>query len=129
MKTIKFLLSGILVCFAVLAQSQTMTPDVAAGLKTGNVNLINKYLAKSVDISILNTSKTCSSTEASAELSKFFQANAAKDFAAIHNGERTGSSYVIGKLTTSTGDFRVTYYAKKIETGDYRINQIKIEKF
>lgn len=128
MKTIKFLLTGILVCFALLAQSQNMSSDISTGLKTGNVNLISKYFAKSVDVSMLSANKTCTSTEAAGELNKFFQGNTPKDFTPLHTGERTGSGYVIGKLITSTGEYRITYYIKKSENGN-QINQLKVEKF
>ena len=128
MKTIKFLTSGILVCFALSVQSQNLSSDITAGFKAGNVNLISKYFAKCVDVSILDVNKACSITEAENELSKFIQANPPKDFTPIHSGERAGSSYVIGKLTTGTGEFRITCYAKKTETG-YIINQLKVEKF
>ncbi len=128
MKTIKFLLTGILVCFTMFAQSQNISPDIVTGLKTGNVGLIGKYFAKSVELKILDLEKTCSDVDANAALSKFFQSNAPKDFSIIHSGERTGSSYIIGKLTTATGEFRVTYFGKKSDN-QCLINQFKIEKF
>ena len=128
MKTVKILLSGILVCFTMFAQSQSLSSDISVGLKAGNVKLISKHFAESVDVSIFDKSNVYSSSEAEKELSEFFRANPPKDFTPIHAGERTGSSYVIGRLITETGEFRITCYARKVKE-NYLINQLKVERF
>lgn len=127
MKTMKFLLLSFFCCCSLVLYSQNVSPEINAGFKSGNVALITKYFAESLDVKILSASKNnVSKSNASNDLAAFFRRNAPKDYVVLHTGERNNSSYCIGKLTTSNGEYRVTLFFRKVDS-KLLIDQLKIE--
>ena len=129
MKTIRVLLLSIFCCVAHFSHSQNFHADIVNGLKGGNTDLIIQHLAKTLDVKVLDVAKTGVSQDVvSNELAKFFKENPPKNFETLHSGERNNSSYVIGKLTTITGEFRVTIFFRRLNNQNF-VNQLKVEKF
>ena len=57
----------------------------------------------------------------------FFHDHKPSDFKVLHHGEsKSGLEYTIGKLITSNGDFRVSFYIKSTNNSEF-IQQIIID--
>ena len=57
----------------------------------------------------------------------FFTKNKVSGFNVNHQGKRDESSFVIGTLATTNGNFRVNCFLKKVQN-QYLIHQIRIDK-
>ena len=102
--------------------------EVVNSLKTGNAAVIGKYFGSNVDLSIPGNESLCSKAQAELILKDFFSKNQVKSFTTLHQGEsKDGSQYLMGNMTTSTGNYRVSIYMKK--NGDvFQIKELRIEQ-
>lgn len=127
MKRIFFLLS-ILTTLSINTTGQSSTAnDVANMLKSGNVNGLSGYFMDNVDLTILQSDDVYSKAQATQVTKKFFEEHPPKGFVIKHEGKsKLDDHYRIGTLSTSKGDFRVTYFLKN-DNGSYRIKQLRIE--
>ena len=126
MKLIKhfFVLSFLLVAFSSFAG---VTEDIAAALKSGNAFKLSAFFHSKVDITILDESDLLTKLEAEKMVYDFFHENEPSHFEVLHQGKsKSGLAYTIGKLTTKTGTFRVSYYIMKKGDSEY-IQQIIID--
>ena len=127
MHVTKFFIVGVFCCLTCMINAQKVSPEISDGFKSGNVAVIGKYFAGTVDVYVPNSTKTnLTKNLAINELSQFFKNFPPKSFSVIHNGERDNSCYIIGKLISSE-EFRVTIFLKKVGN-NYLIDQVKIEK-
>ena len=62
-----------------------------------------------------------------AAMQEFFTENKVSGFNVNHQGKRDESSFVIGTLATTNGNFRVNCFLKKVQN-QYLIHQIRIDK-
>ena len=65
--------------------------------------------------------------KATAAMQEFFTENKVSGFNVNHQGKRDESSFIIGTLATTRGNFRVNCFLKKVEN-QYLIHQIRIDK-
>ena len=65
--------------------------------------------------------------KATAMMQDFFTENKVSGFNVNHQGKRDESSFIIGTLATTRGNFRVNCFLKKVEN-QYLIHQIRIDK-
>ena len=68
-----------------------------------------------------------SKQKATAMMQDFFTENKVSGFNVNHQGKRDESSFIIGTLATTRGNFRVNCFLKKVEN-QYLIHQIRIDK-
>jgi hypothetical protein len=79
-----------------------------------------------VDIAIPGTTKKCNASEAIELLNAFFRANKPATFALLHNADKNDSGFLVAKLQSAQGEFRVniTY---RTQDGKPIIQSIRIE--
>ena len=126
MKPIKqfFVLSFLFVAFSSFTG---ITDEVASALKAGNAFKLSAFFHSKVDITILDDSDLLTKLEAEKMVYDFFHENEPSHFEILHQGKsKSGLAYTIGKLTTKTGVFRVSYYIMKKGNSEY-IQQIIID--
>ena len=119
-----FLLSFLFVAFSSFTG---ITDDISAALKSGNAFKLSAFFHSKVDITILDESDLLSKLEAEKMVYDFFHENEPSHFEVLHQGKsKSGLAYTIGKLTTNTGTFRVSYYIMKKDNSEF-IQQIIID--
>ena len=123
MKLLAFLL--LFVPVSLLAQTDE---HISEALKTGNVKEFCKYLGGDISVKIIDQEDVYSRTQAEMIIRDFFEKNRHQSYTARHCGtSRNGAQYSIGRLVTSTGTYRTSYFTKK--NGDSLIIQeFRIEK-
>jgi len=95
-------------------QAADITP-VSNAFKAGNADLLKNYMASEVDIVTPDASRKGSGNEATAILKSFFQDRKPNSFTIAHHADKNDSGFLVGKLTTANGEFRVniTYATKE----------------
>lgn len=84
-----------------------------SALANGNATNLVQLFSTQVDLTLLDQDDLFTKAEAKTLLINFFEKNVPSSFEELHTGESaTGLKYVIGKLTTSTGTYRVSFYYK-----------------
>lgn len=120
-----FLLSFLLP-FTANAQNE-VKDQVALALKTGNARALAVHLMANVDLTLPGASDVYSKAQAEQLLKKFFDEHRPGDLAIEHEGvSKLGDRYYIGRLTTGTGEYRVTFFLKKA-TDVFQVKQLRIE--
>ena len=101
--------------------------DIKNHLGAGNSEKISSYFSTSVQMSLPGSKGLYSKSQAKLVLQKFFTQNKAKSASIVHKGASGGgANYVIYKLETSNGSFRVQIFMKSTESG--KIHEIKIKR-
>ncbi len=107
--------------------SQKMVDDISNALKTGNAPALSAYFHATLDVTVIQKQGTYSKSQAEQVVQNFFTANKPSAFAINHNGTSgEGSKYIIGTLTTSTGEYRVYIYFKNLN-GSELIQTLRFE--
>lgn len=124
MKHILSITATLLFMLPLVASAQSAGLD--ASLNKGNAADMGVYFASSVDVSILNSDASMTSSQAVKAMTDFFTQNTVKGYNRAHltapqNGR---SSYSLGDLYTSNGTFRVYVYFD----GEKKISEIRIQK-
>ena len=103
------------------------TQSVIDALETGSASDLVALCIPNLDLDIMGKDDVYSRAQAEQILKKFFGIHKPSNFSTEHNGvSKTGDHYVIGKLSTSGGDKRVTFFQKKV--GDqFLVKQLRIE--
>jgi len=77
----------------------------------GDIDELSKYFTDNIDISIEDVDAIYSQSQASMILKKFFTENKVVAFKTEHSSNAADNNqYIIGKLDTEKGLFRVTYF-------------------
>ncbi len=98
-----------------------------AALEAGEAEEIANYFTPQVDLTLIDQDDLFSKKQATALLKQFFMVHEPSSFNEIHAGENgSGLSYIIGKLSTNTGTYRVSYYYEGGD-GSERIHQLIID--
>ena len=119
-------LAALLAFTGAKAQSEVKAQVVSA-IGAGNSAALAKYLVPNVDMTLPTASDYYSKAQAEQMLRKFFDEHPPKGLTIEHEGNnRGGDSYYIGNLATANGDFRVTFFLKKSDTGSL-VKQLRIE--
>lgn len=100
---------------------------IAAAIKNGNATELTKYFNTNVDLSILDKQDIYSKTQAESLLKDFFSKNVPSNFRVIHQGGKDDAQYYVGRLTTSTGNYRISILMKG-QGKAALIHQFRIEK-
>lgn len=122
----KKMLFTIVIAVSILQiQAADITP-VSNAMKAGNAELLKDMFAAEVDLVTPGVSKKGNGSEAIAILKSFFQSNKPSAFTVAHHADKNDSGFIVGKLVTANGEFRVniTYTSKD---GKIFITIIRIE--
>ena len=113
--------------WAVGLVAQDVPDALANAFKSGNATELSSYFGEKVDLALAGGSKGYSKEEAAKQLADFFSANKVSGFTVNHDGKRNESSFIVGTLSTSEGNYRINCFFKKM--GDkFLIHQIRIDK-
>lgn len=126
MKTLLTIFIVLLTNFFVEAQTELPT-SISNALKNGNAVELTKSFNINVDLTILDKQDIYSKTQAESLLKDFFTKNIPTNFTIIHRGGREDAQYYVGKLTTSTGNYRISILIKG-QAKTALIHQFRIEK-
>lgn len=121
----RFIISLTLVFSFLCAHAADVTA-ISGAFKSGNASSLAASMDKEVDMAVPGASKKCDGKEAVAMLDTFFSSHKPSGFTVLHNADKKDSGFLVGKLPTSGGEFRVniTY---KTEGDKAIIQSIRIE--
>ncbi|CAL1521374.1 DUF4783 domain-containing protein [Chitinophaga sp. MM2321] len=124
------LLGGIISAFTLSASSLNNTvagpfEDVVSAIKQGDVNGLSRYLDNNVEINIGGKANSYSKAQAEIILKDFFSKNQVKSFELVHQGGEA-SKFGIGTLTTSGGNYRLSFFLQK-KGGSMVLNELRFE--
>lgn len=122
--TILFLFSGLII---VKAQNNNIPPEISLAFKAGNVETLSVYLNSTVELVILDKEDFYNKSLAEGILRDFFKDHQTVDFVIKHQGGKNDAYYAIGDLRTKSGDFRVYFLIKKVDSKPL-IHQLRIER-
>lgn len=98
--------------------------SISDALKSGQTFKVSAHFQSKVDIMILDEGDFVTKLEAEKMLYDFFYQKKITNFEVLHRGDSdAGLIYIIGKLTTNQGSFRVSYYITNSE------KEAKIQQF
>jgi len=124
----KTLFSFLMILFTTALVAQTDLPaSISNALKNGNATELTKSFNINVDLTILDKQDIYSKTQAESLLKDFFAKNIPSNFTIIHKGGKEDAQYYVGKLTTSTGNYRISILIKGQGKTAF-IHQFRIEK-
>lgn len=112
------LLGGVFSALTLSAKSVVITvaagpfDDIVTALKQGDVGGLSKLFDGNVEINMAGKSNSYSKAQAEIILKDFFAKNSVKSFELAHQGG-DNSRFGIGNLTTSGGNYRVTFFLQK----------------
>jgi hypothetical protein len=104
----------------------TDTGTISGAFKNGKADGLLPLMEKEIDLAVSGSSCKCSASESVSRLNVFFNANRPTAFSILHTAEKNGSGFMVGKLSTCSGSFRVniTY---RVEADKAVIQSIRIE--
>lgn len=117
-----YLFGGLFLCLA-----QDVPVGVIVAFKKGNSQELNRYLSEKVDLVIQNKPVNADKRLAENAMADFFLGNKVNSFNVNHEGKRDDSSFMVGTLKTTNGDYRVNCFFKRIQNR-YFIHQIRIDR-
>ncbi len=100
--------------------------QIIAGLKVGDSKVVASHFYENIELVVIDRELVCSQAQGEQILKDFFLHYKPTDFKITHQGGED-SSYAIGKLQTSGGNFRV-YFLLKSKVGKAQIVQLRIDK-
>ncbi|MDR2534043.1 MAG: DUF4783 domain-containing protein [Tannerellaceae bacterium] len=116
----------ILLLLSSMQMSATDIAPVSAAFKAGNASALAAMFDSEVDVAIPGSTKTCSSREAVEALNAFFSAGKPSGFTVVHNADKKDSGFIVGKLATPKGEFRVNI-SYRVEGNKAIIQSVRIE--
>ncbi|MCD8029586.1 MAG: DUF4783 domain-containing protein [Bacteroides sp.] len=124
----KSVIIGWVLAFLTVAslQAQEVPAQVTTAFKKGDASGLAPFLGDKVDLIIQNRSTKHNRQTGEKALATFFSEHKVTGYALNHQGKRDESSFVIGTLTTTQGNFRVTCFFKRVENS-FLIHQIRID--
>ncbi len=111
----------LLISLTAFLYSFVQKDDIVTALKSGSADKMAKYFDNMVDVSIPGKSNTFSKGQAEMVVKDFFALNKVKNFEVQHSGSNPSSNFIIGTLTTSSGNYRTTVYMRS--RGDKQLIQ------
>jgi hypothetical protein len=124
---IKITLAVLVFVFSTMLGMAQIPDDLVLSFKTGNAATLSSYFNQNIELFVLDQDDVYSRAQAQQIVSNFFNQNKATGFSVIHQSGKEDSKFAIGKLTTTKGVFRVSFFVKN-ENGKPVIHQLRIEK-
>ncbi len=127
MKKRAFLGLAALLLWAVAVCAQDVPAGVVQAFKKGSSQELKGYLCDQVELVFQGKPQKTDKQNAEVLMGIFFSSNKVSGFTVNHQGKRDDSSFIVGTLSTSNGDFRVNCFFKRIQN-NYFVHQIRIDK-
>lgn len=121
------LLQSICIVPALPVNSGAIPEGIILAFRAGNAEELAKHFYTNIELIILDKEDVYSKNQAEQILRKFFTDHHPASFNIIHEGGKEASRYAIGNLSTSSGNFRVSFLIKN-EDGIPLIHQLRIEE-
>lgn len=111
MRKLKTMILALFTAWSVYAAD--ITP-ITEAMKSGNTGALSGSMYTEADVSVPGVSQRASAAEAAAILGRFFQGNPPTGFTVVHQADKNGGGFVVGKLQTASREYRVniTYVLK-----------------
>lgn len=111
MRKLKTMILALFTAWEVYAAD--ITP-ITEAMKSGNTGALSGSMYTEADVSVPGVSQRASAAEAPAILGRFFQGNPPTGFTVVHQADKNGGGFVVGKLQTASREYRVniTYVLK-----------------
>lgn len=111
MRKLKTMILALFTAWEVYAAD--ITP-ITEAMKSGNTGALSGSMYTEADVSVPGVSQRASAAEAAAILGRFFQGNPPTGFTVVHQADKNGGGFVVGKLQTASREYRVniTYVLK-----------------
>jgi hypothetical protein len=111
---------------SVLSMGATDITLIVTVFKEGKASGSAGNMAAEVDIAVPGASAKGTGPEAETILARFFESNRPTGFTVLHHADKNDNGFVVGRLTTGNGEFRVnvTYSVKE---GKVFIQAIRVE--
>ena len=119
-----FLLPVLLFTFSCLYAAD-ITP-VSTAFKAGNASGLASSFDAEVDMALAGSSKKCDAKGAVDMLNAFFATNKPTAFTVVHNADKKESGFIVAKLTTAKGEYRVNI-SYRTDGSKAMIQSIRIE--
>jgi hypothetical protein len=119
-----FFFVGGLTCYAQSFESQSAA--IAAAFNAKNAGALADYFCSTVELVLPGVDSTFPKSQAKNQVADFFGKQQLRSFEILHQGARANVSFIVGKLNTVSGLFRVNMLFKK-EGTVLRIYQLRIE--
>lgn len=100
--------------------------EIITGLKSGDAKTVASHFNENIELIILDKENVCSQAQGEQILKDFFSRNKPSDFRITHQGGEE-SSYAIGKMSTSGGNYRI-YFLLKSKGNKSQIVQLRIDR-
>lgn len=126
MKKLIFIFLSVFV-FGSFASGQNSIEVISNSLKNGDAPTLASYFHATIDLTIIQKQGTYSKSQGEQVVKNFFSENKPSAFTVNHDGTSgEGSKYIIGTLTTSSGNYRVYIYFKNLN-GSELIQTLRFE--
>ncbi len=124
----------VIICFSlinstfskIIGPEQEIFSELSNNFKSANAKEIAKYFANTVDVTLPSSEDQYSKSQAEMVLKNFFSQHPPTGFILEHQGASNNGKYMVGKLATSKGTFKVYLFLKDIG-GVNSISELKIE--
>jgi len=111
-----------LITYSFKVHSFDIPEGAVTAMNSGKAKDLINFINKSVELDILGKDGIYSRSQAEIILQDFFDKHQPKSFTILFQGGKDNSQYAIGKLITTTGNFRINFLIKgKI------IHQLRVE--
>lgn len=127
MKRKLMLLATFLLLFSTISFAQDVPDGLINAFKKGSTAELSKFFGDQVELVIVGQTTNGNKAKAESTMNGFFTSNKPGGFTVNHKGKKGESSFVIGTLNTSSGNYRVNCFFKKNQN-QYLIHQIRIDK-
>src|SRR5271157_1458555 len=108
----------ILTCLIMLSFQQSSLPEgLFNAIRSGNAKELSNYFNSNIELIILEKEGVYSKLQAEQIIKEFFYKNLPTRFVKNHEGGKEDSKYGIGTLNTSTGQYRISFFLMKTDTG------------
>lgn len=115
------------ISIAVQAQNALEMPKkLETGIKKGDATIVARFFNQNVELSIEGENNIYSCKQAEFVLQKFFRKHKTKSFYIKHQGGKTNTSYIIGNLATTNGNYKLILLLKETNNS-IKIHQLRID--
>lgn len=122
----KIIIPAILFLFSMNIFASGIPDAIVTAFRTGNAATLSKYINKTIELTVENKEEIYSKAQAEIILKDFFANHHPKDFNILHQADKQSSKYAIGDLQTNSGNYRVTFLLKSVNSQVF-IHQLRIE--
>lgn len=110
-----------------MSMAQDVPVGVIVAFKKGSSQELNRYFSEKVDLVIQNRAVDTDRRSIENAMTDFFSGNKVHSFDVNHEGKRDDSSFIVGTLKTTKGNYRVNCFFKRMQNR-YFIHQIRIDR-